>query len=152
MPDAPPLDRFYPKVMRRNGCLEWIAGRSHGGYGRFQLNGVNRYAHRVIWELEIGPIPEGIQVLHWCDNPPCVWIPHLFLGTHQDNIDDKMRKGRYRRIVGEQQSNAKLTWEKVDSIRRRWSQGNVTQMEMAAEYGVNNSIICEIVHNKRWIQ
>lgn len=76
-----------------DSCWEWRGARTEDGYGRF---GAHWRAHVVSWELNHGrPVPPGMQVCHHCDNPSCVNPWHLFLGTHQDNIDDKMRKGRH---------------------------------------------------------
>ena len=70
-----------------------------GGYGRVYMGqrdgrSVHVGAHRVAWEKVNGPIPDGMQVLHKCDNPPCVNEDHLFLGTHRDNMIDMTEKGR----------------------------------------------------------
>ena len=75
-------------------CLEFEGARTTGGYGSLWWDGKVQYAHRVAWELENGPIPEGMQVLHHCDNPPCYWVPHLFLGTDLENRRDASAKGR----------------------------------------------------------
>jgi hypothetical protein len=78
-------------------CLEWQAGRDKNGYGKHWLAGKTVRAHRVAWELAHGPIPDGMGVLHRCDNPPCVADEHLFLGTNQDNTADRDAKGRQAR-------------------------------------------------------
>ena len=90
-------DRFWPKVKKSNGCWEWTGWRNWAGYGylgavrgRGKLLG----AHRVSYELNIGPIPHGLHVMHRCDNPPCVRPDHLELGTRSDNMSDAGRKGR----------------------------------------------------------
>ena len=95
--DAP--TRFWLKVAKSDGCWEWTAGRSTGGYGQFKLyiNGRHRTinAHRAGWLLFKGPIPDGMEVCHRCDNPPCVRLDHLFLGTISDNARDMVAKGRH---------------------------------------------------------
>ena len=96
-------DRFWAKVDKTGDCWLWTASvfRERYGYGKFQA-GENRantrvvYAHRYSWELVNGPVPDGLFVCHHCDNPPCVNPAHLFVGTHQDNVDDMMSKGRHR--------------------------------------------------------
>ena len=85
-----------------NGCLEWIGPFSRGGYARIWSHGKQFGCHRVAWELVNGPIPEGLHVLHHCDNPPCCETApseeypegHLFLGTPAENTADKVAKGR----------------------------------------------------------
>lgn len=90
--------RFWTKVLPvESGCWEWQAGRNEHGYGLFATRRSGRSrAHRVAYERFVGPIPEGLHVLHTCDNPPCVNPAHLFLGTVKDNSKDMMRKGRNR--------------------------------------------------------
>ena len=82
-------------------CLEWIAAHLPSGYGLFGLAGKVLRAHRVVWEFAHGPIPAGLWVLHKCDNPSCVAIEHLFLGTAADNSDDMIAKGRDRKAFGD---------------------------------------------------
>jgi hypothetical protein len=74
-------------------CIEWKGRTDKDGYGTIG----SRRAHRVAWEQTFGPIPDGLQVLHKCDNPPCCNPDHLFLGTRTDNMNDKVRKGRQHR-------------------------------------------------------
>ena len=101
MPPArkPIGDRFWPKIVRRgpDECWEWQAAKSTRGYGKLGAPGTDagcEYAHRVSWELHNGPIPDGMHVLHHCDNRICVNPQHLFLGTNLDNILDMRAKGR----------------------------------------------------------
>ena len=77
-------------------CIEWTGYREKGGYGRLFRKGRVWQAHRWEWTEKHGPIPEGMCVLHRCDNPPCVNVAHLFLGTQVDNIHDMIAKGRRR--------------------------------------------------------
>lgn len=81
-------------VRQSNGCLEWTGGRGPRGYGKIMVAGEHLRTHRVAWELANGPIPDGLWVLHRCDNPPCCDVGHLWLGTHVDNQADKAAKGR----------------------------------------------------------
>lgn len=88
--------RFLAKVGigSLDECWEWTAARHPSGYGTFYFNGKWSRAHRTAWELANGPIPEGLLVLHRCDNPPCVNPRHLWLGTDADNTRDMIAKGR----------------------------------------------------------
>lgn len=87
--------RFWSKVDKSGDCWTWTASKNHGGYGQFGANGKGYISHRVSWSISNGDIPKGMLICHHCDNPPCVNPDHLFLGTYQDNMDDKMRKGRH---------------------------------------------------------
>jgi hypothetical protein len=97
--DSKALARFQSKVQKdeKTGCLVWTGAKTFNGYGTFYINGKMCRAHRVIWEHENGPIPDGRNVLHDCpcgDNPACVNIDHLWLGTQSDNINDMIIKDR----------------------------------------------------------
>jgi hypothetical protein len=96
-----PLElRFWSKVDRRGPEECWPFSRVHDpGYGQFWLTPTQPVgAHRMAWELTNGPVPAGAYVLHRCDNRPCCNPGHLFLGTHQDNMDDMVHKGRQRSV------------------------------------------------------
>lgn len=95
---APPEERLHRRLERKsNGCLEWTGG-THNGYGQITINRIPVPTHRLAWELEHGPIPPGLCVLHHCDNPPCCDAVdtehHLFLGTQAENLADRDAKGR----------------------------------------------------------
>ena len=77
-------------------CWEWTGARSPAGYGRIKGDNGTLQAHRVAYELTHGPIPDGLFVMHSCDNPPCCNPAHLSVGTNADNVHDSMRKGRAR--------------------------------------------------------
>jgi hypothetical protein len=94
--------RFESHVDRSAGsvaCHEYRGARDQRGYGKFPkgTHGAGwTAAHRVAWELEVGPIPDGFWVLHHCDNPPCVNVKHLFLGDSDINVADMVAKRRHR--------------------------------------------------------
>lgn len=92
-----PRRRFNSKIDKSSthgGCWIWTAYKDKNGYGRFALPGKkNIQAHRQAWIFKNGEIPDGLHVLHHCDNPSCVRVEHLFLGTHAENMADRDRKG-----------------------------------------------------------
>jgi hypothetical protein len=94
------ITRFLSRIPAVIGCREWSAGRFKKGYGMFNAGRWpdgrqdTRYAHRVVWELIHGPIPEGLVVRHSCDNPPCCNPAHLLIGTQSDNLMDASVRGR----------------------------------------------------------
>lgn len=93
-------ERLLANVVIEDGC--WVYQGSLDAYGYADLRGwlaggrPHFKGHRVAWELENGPIPEGMVVMHTCDNPACVWVGHLRLGTQQENLADCRAKGRAR--------------------------------------------------------
>ena len=94
-----PEERFWAKLKTSDDCWEWQGARNNKGYGILMLKEpgkkhVARTTHRFSWELHNGPIPNGLWVLHRCDNPPCANPAHLFLGDNADNIRDMWAKGR----------------------------------------------------------
>lgn len=90
------LEMFWSRVDKSKYCWEWTGSRNNKSpYGAVRWNGPIRFTHVVSWELHFGPIPEGLKVLHKCDNPPCTRPDHLFLGTQQENVLDAVRKGRW---------------------------------------------------------
>jgi hypothetical protein len=86
-------ERFDKYTERRGDCLVWT-GLRRGEYGRVSIDGEQRDAHRVAFEIHNGPIPKGLEVRHRCDNPPCVEPTHLLLGTQADNMQDMKERGR----------------------------------------------------------
>jgi hypothetical protein len=88
-------ERLERRLVRQpSGCLEWIGCRLPKGYGQIRVSGKTAMTHRQAWELAHGPIPDGLNVLHHCDNPPCCDVLHLFLGTQAENNADRALKGR----------------------------------------------------------
>lgn len=89
-------EAFYESILpgKPNECWEWLGTRDDRGYGKIIIKGVRHKGHRLSWVVHNGSIPDGLNVLHKCDNPPCVNPHHLFLGTQRDNIMDMVSKGR----------------------------------------------------------
>lgn len=98
-PNTPTVEEFYnARVVHGDGCWAWVGRTDTFGYGVIQQNRKipRKSAHRVSWEIHNGPIPDGLSVLHHCDNPPCTNPKHLFLGTQADNLADAKKKGRLK--------------------------------------------------------
>lgn len=88
-------DRLFGRAVQSGDCLEYPGGAgSRSGHRTIYFEGRTSLVHRVAWTIERGPIPDGLYVLHRCDNPPCVNVEHLFLGTVRDNNADRDAKGR----------------------------------------------------------
>lgn len=137
----------------RNGCIEWTGRRNAGGYGLFSLNATPWKAHRAAYYVAHGDIPSGHFVCHSCDNPRCVHVDHLWVGTVAENNADKVRKGRHAKGVshgvftrGEKNHLAKLTAEKVREIRASCMSG----IALSSAYGVSPSVISQVRTRKLW--
>lgn len=143
-------ERFWEKVDKSGECWEWTATTIGGGYGSIHHNKRMRYAHRVSFELTYGKIPDGLDVLHTCDNPLCVNPSHLRLGTHRDNMQDMIKKGRGNKNKGVKVGTAKLNPTKVRKIRSLYSTGNYTMKQLGKQFNVDTTQICNIVNRKHW--
>jgi len=140
-------ERFWSKVDKSSDCWEWTASRLPAGYGRFSVNRKIITAHRAAYLLSCGAIPNGLHVLHKCDNPPCVNPDHLFLGTAKDNMRDKAAKGR--QPIGENAYQAKLTDGDVRVIRGLVEAG-CKQSHISEFFGICKQIVSDVVLYKTW--
>jgi len=142
--------RFWEKVDKkgRNGCWNWTAASND--YGQLKIKGLNLRAHRVSYFLANGPIPEGLLVCHHCDNRYCVNPNHLFLGTQKDNIQDAIRKNRFKFTgKGEDCYVHKLSETDVINIRGRCLKGE-NMNALAREFAVSPPTIHKIKARTRW--
>ena len=119
------------------GCLEWQGTCDKNGYGYAKISGVRWYIHRAIYHYLIAPIPNALCVLHKCDNPPCINSDHLFLGTHRENMQDMVIKGRTNSPLSKFQALAIL----FDPRLRR---------KIAKEYGISHQSVSRIKSGERW--
>ena len=114
------------------------------------------YVHRLVWAILNGPIPNGMCIMHTCDNPSCFSPEHLFLGTLRDNAIDMASKGRqvFQKNIekasrGETHGKSKITSENVIEIRNLYSSG-MSQRKIAKRYGISQSNVCDIVNRRTW--
>ena len=171
--------RFWSKVDVRgpNECWPWTAG-TRDGYGQFKLGGKNQNAHRVAYELSVGPISDGLFVCHSCDERACQNPAHFFLGTNTDNMQDAMNKGRlatghrngrhthpectatgdrngrrtYPELTarGERNGKALLTEAKVRAIRSSYLLGSASRAALARLYGITWCAINSVLGGRTW--
>ncbi len=127
-------DVLWSKVDKRgeNECWEWLGYKNSQGYGRTWINDVGYYAHRVIYNLAY---PNTIELnapkscsdsgflLHTCDNPSCCNPKHLFVGSHADNMADKVNKGRSPDFSGGKGPRCKLSMSQAREARRLRKEG-----------------------------
>lgn len=150
------IERFWNKVDKsagEDGCWLWKAGTitrgvpGHRGYGNFWLTHTTSVrAHRFVWELIHGPIPQGMEVCHTCDHESCVNPKHLFLGTQADNISDSVAKGRQVDNNGEKNGMAKLTANQIREIRK----SNLKREILATQFNVSKEHINSIQRRACW--
>lgn len=147
-------ERFWARVRKSddpNGCWLWtgsLAGRTP--YGNVGFAGRYQKAHRVAYQLAIGPIPEGLHICHTCDIPACCNPAHLFAGTRSDNMRDREAKGRHNAPRGTVHGRHKLTESQVRDIRAQHDAGTALNV-MADHYGVTKQSVWAIVHRKTWV-
>jgi len=145
------------QIKHDTNCWEWKGAkkRKEGDYGsliigsRTDKTRKTISAHRYSYIVFNGDVPDGLWVLHKCDNPSCINPEHLFLGTRQDNIDDRENKNRNNHAVGERCPRAKLKEYQVLEIRSMLSNGKSIR-GLARKYGVHHHTIMDIRDNKTW--
>lgn len=134
-----------------SGCWLWTKSLDLGGYGKCGTTNAAREqffvsAHRLSWETFVGPIPEGMNVLHKCDVRNCINPDHLFLGSQKNNIEDMFRKNRGHIPRGETNGNAKLSESDIRDIRSS-TDSHVT---VGLRYGVTGEAIAAIRKRRTW--
>lgn len=145
-----PAQRIFGKhTLGVNGCWEWTGKLDYLGYGRLGFKNKLVLAHRLSWRAHKGEIPDGLCVLHKCDNRKCINPDHLFLGTHQDNMADRDRKKRGKCPRGIDHPQSKLNPEKAFEIRWLAASGH-KQRRLAAQYGVTQRAVAQVIHNLTW--
>lgn len=138
--------RFLSKIQKlNNGCWVWIGSEHKGGYGKFSyvLNGTptTTRAHRYSFMLKYGFMPSPTSLIcHTCDNPRCVNPEHLFMGSNQDNSDDKLKKNR---------QSSKLNNAQFLKIRQLYAQGTVP-VELAKLFHMTSKTIYDVIRRRTW--
>jgi hypothetical protein len=146
-------ERFYEKItmVPECGCWIWMNGTNEHGYGLMRIGHVLVKAHRISYEMHIGEIPPGINVLHRCDTPACASPYHLFLGTQTDNMQDFIKKGRKKNIETfarwENHTRTHLTNEQVKKILT----DSRIYKEIAAEYSIALVTVGRIKQRRAWV-
>lgn len=144
--------RFWAAVEKLpSGCWVWTRSTVTSGYGSISVDGRGQRAHRVSWELHNGPIPNGMDVLHKCDNKPCVNPSHLYLGTDVENQRDINERGPKRTggpPKGERHFASKLTNAQACELVSRFRSGE-TQRALGREFGIGQSQVSRICSGER---
>lgn len=143
-------ERFSALVSKKPSCWLWVGATDHRGYGKIRSSdAAGQRAHRVSYALHYGTIPEGMCVLHKCDNPSCVNPEHLFLGSHKDNMNDMDSKGRRHNLKGVCNPRSKLTREEVLVIK---ACPNIygAMSKLARHFGVTPSAATHVRNGLTW--
>lgn len=132
------FEKYVIKNEDPDKCWGWSGMKTPSGYGILHCSNLRR-AHRLSWIIHNGPFPKELHVLHKCDMRSCTNPNHLFLGTHQDNMNDMLKKGR-----------VDLTEEQVIRIIADIKGGDKGIVNIAKEYGISVTTVTRIKQNKSW--
>ena len=150
-----PLEiRFLEKYqVDDNGCWIWTSATLGNAAGDLYPviwigDGKTDYAHRTSYRLFNGDIPDGYCVCHKCDTPLCVNPSHLFVGTHRDNSQDAVRKGRH--AYGERNGGAKISLITASDIKELYQSGEGTHRGIAKKFGISKTQVGRIVRGESW--
>ncbi len=144
------VGRFWSKVERRgpDECWPWRAAMTRAGYGMFSVApGKSAPAHRVAWNLTHGPIAEGAEIRHKCDNRACCNPSHLLTGSHLQNMQDAVERGRIAR--GKRNASTRLTIAGVREIRRRGALGEGAK-SISEDFPVARRTVHQILSRQTW--
>lgn len=141
------LDRALKNKVKKqeNGCIDWMGMRDRDGYARYGEKA--KIVSRLVWEKSNGKIPPKMCICHTCDNPGCVNIEHLWLGSVRENNLDKEKKGRSPH--GKNHHKAKINDNDVIEIRKLYQNG-MFQIDIGKKYGLCQTSISRILSGKGW--
>lgn len=143
------IQRFESKIYYSiDGCWYWTGSLNMWGYGMIGVSDKLKGAHRVSYELYKGKIPDGLFVLHSCDNRACVNPDHLRIGTQLDNLLEMQDKGRKAILRGIANPRHKLNEVQVREILSL--KGKMKAIEIAKKYGLEHRTIYDIFSGRRW--
>lgn len=129
-----------------SGCTEWMASITRDGYGKVKIHGKIYAAHRAAYLIHNGYLPEGKEIMHKCDNKLCCNPSHLIEGTHKDNMQDMIKKGRQGKV---KRKIIKLNINKVKEIRSLFCNG-LSKHEIARRFNISCHHVRDIVNNIYW--
>lgn len=149
------IEWIKSKLIRgKNGCMEWSGARHPKGYGNITIQNKTIKLHRFVLEQKLHRrLDENMCACHTCNNPPCCNPDHLYEGTNQDNVNDKVRAGRQARgpdhgSRGITNPMSKLTESQIRYIREQ--RGRKLQIEIAKELGISRTHVSAIQLNRLW--
>jgi hypothetical protein len=154
-------DVLWSKVNKKgeDDCWEWLGYKNKEGYGRTWINDHGYYAHRVIFDLAYpntitlnapASTSDSGFLLHTCDNPSCCNPRHLFVGTHADNMADKVAKGRSPDFSGAKGPRCKLSMSQAQEIRQKRKEG-ISAKELAKQYGISLPSVKTLLAGKSYV-
>jgi len=137
-------DRSVPEP--NSGCRLWLLSCSRDGYGWAKRRRKTVQAHRLSYELNIGPVPDGMCVCHKCDVPSCVNPDHFWLGTNEQNTQDRKAKGRSARNCGEKAPSSKLNAAQAREI----FYAEESQSAIGRRFGITRESVRDIKRGRNW--
>ena len=145
------IERFEKHITKTDNCWLWKGAKKGQNYGSFSINGKDYRAHRIAYKLYINDYDQSLNVLHSCDHTLCVNPDHLFLGTHQENMNDKVNKNRQAKMPGELCPTHKLTEKEVIEIIKNFENKYRGMFSnLSKQYNVSSSTIECIYHKRTW--
>lgn len=144
-------ERFFRKIVKTEECWLWFGNIRPNGYGSIQEGGKGSRtlsAHRLSYEIHKGEIPDGMVVMHSCDNPSCVNPDHLSVGTYKDNTHDMIAKGRKRTVAPKGTGNGKAKLN--DDLVRYIRQSDKKAASIARELGLSENCIRGVLSGRTW--